>query len=266
MSLINRLLDAVRSWRRPEGRKARKRADVKIEHLDHRRLISANFTGIATTDIPNTSGPGYAIVTNNVPLVINNPQLAAAIKVSGFAIDAIRMQYDPTDDTLSVAIQQPLNQKTTPQYPVIAGDADNNQNSGGTPDAAVLAAAPLFQDYYDLGGSETMAVFFDFNHDSIPDVVAGIPNTPGAGKLFTVNQAVVNSDPLLASTTAPSFGDSPALARGVRLSAQLGDQSGLRVHDHEFLQALRGADGAALRGRQHDGRGGLRRVEHGLHQ
>ena len=174
--------------------------------MDHRRLMSANFTGIATTDIPNTSGPGYAIVNNPVPLPITNPQLAAAIKVSGFQIDAVRMQYDPTDDTLSVAIQQPLNQKTTPQFPVIAGDADNNQNSGGTPSAAVLQAAPLFQDYYDLGGSETMAVFFDFNNDGVPDVVAGVPNTPGAGKLFSVNEAVVSSDPNQAATTAPSFG------------------------------------------------------------
>ncbi len=189
---------------RPEGPETRRHQDRAFGSSS--AASSANFTGIATTDIPSTSGPGFAIVNNPNPLVINNPQLAAAIKVSGFAIDAIRMQYDPTDDTLSVAIQQPLNQKTNPQFPVIAGDADNNQNSGGTPGAAVLAAAPLFQDYYNLGGSETMAVFFDFNKDGIPDVVAGVPNTPGAGKLFTVNQAVVSSDPQQAATTAPSFG------------------------------------------------------------
>ena len=176
-----------------------------MEQLDHRRLLAVNFTGIAATDIPDSTAPGFAIVRDNNVVPIRNPQLNALIKVSGFDIDAIRLQYTANDDILSVAIQQPPNQKTTPQLPVIVGDADNN-GDGGTVDPAVRLVQPLFQDFPTLGGSETMGVFFDFNNDSIPDVVAGIPNTPGAGKLYTVATAVTSSDPMQAASTAPGFG------------------------------------------------------------
>ncbi len=207
MSLFQSLRNTVQSWvrRRGKTKPPRSRANVALERLDHRQLLSVTFTGNATTDIPDNAGPGFAIVQNPTPLPINDPQLAALIKVSGFDISAVRMFYSPQDDILSIAIQQPLNQKTNPQFPVIAGDADNNGN-GGTVDPAVLQVQPLFQDYPYLGGTETMGVFLDLNNDSIPDVVAGISNDQGAGKLYQVADAVVNPDPNLASTTPPAFG------------------------------------------------------------
>ena len=210
MSLLNSIRDAYRNWRGRRGPdktrvRTRPRATVGMEHLDHRRLLAVNFTGAAATDIPDSTAPGFAIVRDDNPVPIRNPQLNELIRVSGFDIDAIRLRYTPEDDILSVAIQQPPNQKTTPQFPVIAGDADNN-GDGGTVDPAVRLVQPLFQDFPTLGGSETMGVFLDLNNDFIPDVVAGIPNTPGVGKLYTVSTAVTSPDPMVAATTAPGFG------------------------------------------------------------
>ncbi len=206
MNLLRTLLNACRSWRRrPGGPRTRKRSDIRMEPLDHRRLLAVNFTGNAILDIPDTTAPGTVILQDSTVLPIRNPQLAELIKVSGFDINGIRMRYTPDDDVLSVAIQQPLNQKTDPQFPVIAGDADNNGN-GGTVSPAVRQVQPLFMDFPNLGGSETMGIFIDLNNDGRPDVVAGVPNTPGAGKFFTVADAVVSSDPVEAMNTAPTFG------------------------------------------------------------
>lgn len=205
MSVFRSLLNAFQSWRRRRAPRDRRRAGVAMERLDHRQLLAVNFTGNAILDIPDSTAPGFAIVRDADRVPIRNPQLNQLIKVSGFDISAIRMQYTPDDDVLSVAIEQPLNEKTDPQFPVIAGDADNN-GDGGTVDPAVRLVQPLFMDFANLGGSETMAVFFDLDNDRIPDVVAGIPNTPGAGKLFTVSDAVVSPDPDVAASSAPAFG------------------------------------------------------------
>jgi hypothetical protein len=205
MPFLHSLLNVLRSWRRPAGwRQTRRRAHVAMEQLDHRRLMAVNFTGNAILDIPDTTGPGTAIVGDGQDVPIRNPVLNDLIQVSGFDIEAIRLKYTPDDDVLSVALQQPINPKA-PEFRVIAGDADNNGN-GGTVSPAVHAAQPLFMDFPNLGGSETMGIFLDLNNDTIPDVVAGIPNTPGAGKLYSVNDALVSSDPAEASTTAPGFG------------------------------------------------------------
>lgn len=205
MALLRTLRNAFQSWRRRRGgpRTRQQRTAIAMEQLDHRRLLSVNFTGNAVIDIPDSTAPGTAIIRDDTSVPIRNPQLAQLIKVSGFDISAIRMKYTPEDDVLSVALEQPPNQKTTPEYPVIAGDADNN-GDGGTVAPAVRLVQPLFMDFADLGGSETMAVFFDFNGDQVPDVVAGIPNTPGAGKFFTVSEADANSNQ--GSTNAPAFG------------------------------------------------------------
>jgi hypothetical protein len=204
MNLFQSLRQAFQSWQlKRTVRKARRRAGLSLECLDHRRLLSVNFTGNARADIPDPPSPGVAIIINANRIPILDPALADLIKVSGFDINAIRMKYTPEDDILSFALEQPGNQKTTPEFPVIAGDADNNLN-GGTVDPAVLALRPQFRDFITLGGSETMAVFLDFTGDNIPDVVAGISNDAGAGKLYQVAAAVPNpSDP---TTTAPGFG------------------------------------------------------------
>jgi len=178
--------------------RSRFRSAPTLEVLDRRQLLSVTFTGSAATDIPGTIGPGFAVVQNSTRVTID-PTLAPLIKVSGFDISAIRMFYSPGDDTLSIAIEQPLNQKTTPQYPVIAGDADNNLN-GGTVSPAILAMQPLFQDFYNLGGSECMFVSLCLKDPNVPDVVAGITNQAGASKLYLVAKAVNYS------SGAPGFG------------------------------------------------------------
>ncbi len=204
MSFFRDILNTVQSWRRRRGTaRSRPRAGVQVEQMEHRQVLSVTFTGNAVADIPDNGSPGTAIIQNPNRIVPPDPMLANLIKVSGFDISSIRMKYDPAMDILDVAFGQPGNQKTIPEFPVIAGDADNNLN-GGTVSPAVTAVQPLFQDYPTLGGSETMAVFLDLDQDSIPDVVAGISNDPGAGKLYQVAEAVPN--PLNPSTTAPGFG------------------------------------------------------------
>ncbi|WP_435015936.1 hypothetical protein TA3x_003493 [Tundrisphaera sp. TA3] len=100
------------------------------------------------------------------------------ILVSGFDINGIRVTYDSTDDTLNIGIQQPDNQRGTGQM-VIAGDADNNGNSGTVnpiiSDGQGGGIEPSFQDPADLGQSESMAAFIDLNNDGIADVIAGFP-------------------------------------------------------------------------------------------
>ncbi|GIW87454.1 MAG: hypothetical protein KatS3mg108_1778 [Isosphaeraceae bacterium] len=205
MNFLRNVLNGLQRWRRRIRGAVRQRPCVlrHLEQLDHRQLLSVNFTGNAVADIPDNGSPGTVIINNPNRIVPPDPALAALIKVSGFDISSIRLKYDPAMDVLDVALGQPGNQKTIPEFPVIAGDADNNLN-GGTVDPAVLAVQPLFQDFPTLGGSETMAIFLDLNNDTIPDIVAGISNDPGAGKLFQVAQAIPN--PLNPSTTAPAFG------------------------------------------------------------
>ncbi|MDB5351534.1 MAG: repeat protein [Planctomycetota bacterium] len=207
MFSIKSLFKAVQTWRnRRGGSKTPKRTTIALERLDHRQLMSVNFTGNAKIDIPaTTTPPGTVILVDNgstrhpgIP-----PDIAPLIKVSGLDINGIRLAYTPTDDVLSIAIDQPDNQKTG--QPVLAGDTDNN-GDGATVAPDVKALRPGFIDFGFLGGSESMGVFLDLNNDTIPDVVAGISNDAGAGKLYQVADAVVNPDPILAAKTIPRFG------------------------------------------------------------
>ena len=110
MSLFSRLLQTVHSWRRRRvGPRTSKRAAVAMEHLDHRQLLSVNFTGNVTTDFPSSEqNNGVAILNdpNNIQPVI--PQvLQKYVYVSGFDISQLRVTYDSTTDTLNVGINQP---------------------------------------------------------------------------------------------------------------------------------------------------------------
>ena len=63
MSLISRVLHAVQSWRRRRGGpKTAQRAVVAMERLDHRQLLSVNFTGNVATDFPATRQPGVVVI------------------------------------------------------------------------------------------------------------------------------------------------------------------------------------------------------------
>lgn len=210
MSLISRLLDAVQSWRRGRdgGRRATQRAGVSMEQLDHRQLLSVNFTGNVATDFPGTTRPGVVALPDN-PLVqhpvISDPALKALVKVSGFDISGLRVSYTAADDTLSVGIAQPASQQPTHPGPVIAGDSDNNGNDGTVDPAVAALEGSGFRDFADLGGSEFMGVFLDLKGQNFADVSAGYAvNDPRSPKEYQVATAVVSSSP---SATPLDFGN-----------------------------------------------------------
>ncbi len=215
MSLISRLLRTVQSWRRRRvGLRTDKRSAVSLERLDDRQLLSVNFTGNVPIDFPATESPGVAVIqanpaTNITPVIA--PALQPIVKVSGFQIDGIRLTYTPSDDTLSIGLDQPPSQNAG-QGQVIAGDADNNGNDG-TVNPQILALPDFsgFMDFPAFGGSEEMGAFLDLNNSGVADVVAGFspvapsptPTDPAPVKSYQVAQAVVN--PILPNT-APGFG------------------------------------------------------------
>jgi hypothetical protein len=206
MSLISRLVHTIQSWRRPRGgQKTNRRADLLMEHLDHRQLLSVNFTGNVATDFPASTVPGVVVVTdpNNVQPSIA-PQIAPIVKVSGFAVSDLRVSYDQADDTLSVGFEGPPSDPAVPSsHQVIAGDADNNGNDG-TVNPALLAVPNFsgFKDNNQFGGSEAMAAVLDLNGSGTPDIVAGYSSTD-ARPVKEYQVAVANTS---TSLTTPDFG------------------------------------------------------------
>ncbi len=199
MSLFARLLQAVRSWRRRRGGpKTVRHAGIAMEQLDHRQLLSVNFTGVVPTDFPATQVPGVVILNPDFtnPLTSEptfgtappGPELQSIIKVSGFDIKDIRVTYTPSDDTLSFGIDQPQSINQTGDE-VIAGDSDNNGNSG-TVNPAVTAIDPAFMDPPDWGGTKDMGVFLNFTTAGAnAQVAAGfnsVPPADGAVKTYQV--------------------------------------------------------------------------------
>jgi hypothetical protein len=140
-----------------------------MEQLDHRQLLSVDFTGNVPTDFPATQVPGVVTISPDFtnPLTSEpawgtqppGPQLQSLIKVSGFDIADIRVSYTASDDTLSFGINQPPSQNHPGE--VLAGDSDNNGDSG-TVNPAVTAVAPGFADPPDWGGTKNMGVFLNF--------------------------------------------------------------------------------------------------------
>lgn len=205
MSLFQRFLRAVQTWRRSRGgTRPPKRADFALERLDHRQLLSVNFSGNVLTDFSVTQKPGVVFLdgTNN-PAVVHPqipPSLQPIIKVSGFDINGILMAYDPATDSLSIGLKQPDNQKTG--QPVIAGDSDNNLNSA-TVDPAVSALEPGFQDPADMGGTKTMGAFLNLGAGG-PTIVAGFPSAgQNQNKHYEVANAIVNPN---FPNSIPKFG------------------------------------------------------------
>ena len=211
MSLFARLLQAVRSWRRRRGGpKTVRYAGIAMEQLDHRQLLSVNFTGNVPIDFPATQVPGVVVLPDN-PLVQHPaiaPAIAPIVKVSGFDISGIRVSYSPFDDTLSIGLDQPPSGNHPGE--VIAGDADNNGNSGTVnPEVLATPGFSTFQDPPDFGGSEHMGAFIDFTGSGNAQIVAGfspVPTTPTASdpsppKPYQVAVAIPTG-----SNSAPLFG------------------------------------------------------------
>jgi hypothetical protein len=150
-----------------------------MEQLDHRQLLTVNFTGNVPIDFPATQVPGVVVLPDN-PLVQHPaiaPAIAPIVKVSGFDISGIRVSYTPADDTLSVGLDQPPSQNQPGA--VIASDADNNGNSG-TVNPAVTAVPGFagFQDPANFGGTEFMGAFLDFTGSGNAQIAAGFSNVP----------------------------------------------------------------------------------------
>ena len=210
MSLFARLLQAVRSWRRRRGGpKTVRYAGIAMEQLDHRQLLSVNFTGVVPTDFPATQSSRRrdpfprlhqpADIGTDVRDRSPGPQLQSIIKVSGFDIKDIRVTYTPFDDTLSIGIDQPqsINQ---PGDEVIAGDSDNNGNSG-TVNPAVTAIAPTFMDPPDWGGTKDMGVFLNFaTAGATAQVAAGFNSVPPADGAVKTYQVYIPQNPSLPQT------------------------------------------------------------------
>jgi hypothetical protein len=183
MSLFTKLFEAVHSWRRRRGGlRARKRADLAMEQLDHRQLLAVNFTGNAAIDFPATQVPGVVVIpsppNNTIPIIptvtngVPDPgTLATVINETGFQINQLRVSYTPADDTLSVGIEGPPSGRNGAQQ-VIAGDSDNNGNSA-TVNPNVTAIDPGFMDPADMGGTKTYGIFLDLKNANAIDVVAG---------------------------------------------------------------------------------------------
>ena len=98
MSLFARLLQAVRSWRRRRGgHKTVRYAGIAMEQLDHRQLLSVNFTGNVPIDFPATQSPGVVVLPDNPnvlhPVIGGSARIPERIKVSGFDISEIRVTY-----------------------------------------------------------------------------------------------------------------------------------------------------------------------------
>lgn len=200
MSIINRLARRLRQPARSRHRfrKTRRLRVAGIESLECREVLTVAFTGNVLADFPVNSG-GFKYLTGGPAqkAIIPN-DLQPVIKVTGWDIEGIALSYDPITDKLSVGILQPENGKTGQR--VIAGDADNNLNSG-TVDPAVNAIDSSFQDIPDMGQSEHMFAYLDLNNDGTPDIVAGIDGF-SANKNYHVALAVPNGNP----TTPPGFG------------------------------------------------------------
>lgn len=207
MPLFRRLLHAVQSWRRRGGRtKPARQSGVSVEHLDHRQLLSVNFTGNVATDFPVASTPGVVTLPDNpgVRHPTIDPAIGPIVKVSGFDINGVRVSYTPTDDTLSIGVQQPPSMQPGQPGPVIAGDSDNNGNDGTVNPAVTAIKGSGFRDFAMFGGSESMGAFLDLKGSGYADVVAGYAiNDPRSPKEYQVSQAVVDRTQL---PTVPDFG------------------------------------------------------------
>jgi len=244
MSLFSRLLQTVQTWRRGTRGKATPRMTVRLEQLDHRRLLSVNFTGNVPVDFPATQSPGVVVLPDNPSVV--HPTIAPVLQPyvfnSGFDIDDIAVTYTPSDDTLNIGLNGPPASPTTTQS-VIAGDADDNGNSG-TVNPNVLAVEPSFQDFPDFGGSEFEGAFLDLKGTGYADIVAGYSATdPRSPKVYQVANAIVNTS-LPPST--PGFGTELPGFEGNVYTVNASAHPSLEFSIAHFSQLYQAVTGKAL--------------------
>ena len=118
------------------------------------------FTGNVPADF---TGAGVLIITDpvgDVGLPANKPNGT----ISGWDMVDLRLTYNAASDTMYVGMNT-FN---------IAGDADGDGNPGGT---SAWLSTDGGTDVPDLGGTESIAVYFDLNKDGTFDVIAGVSAT-----------------------------------------------------------------------------------------
>jgi hypothetical protein len=143
-----------------------------------------NFTGNVESDFQDTD-PSIRIVVDptDIPLLV--PGHPVTNTRSGWDIKDLRLTYGPSSDTLYVGLNS---------YETI-GDVDSNGNEG--PPASYGGG----NDIVNLGGTETVSVYFDFDQDGNWDVIVGVAdNVDFSG--FTMKTAVQGLTP----GDPPSFG------------------------------------------------------------
>ncbi|MGP0064206.1 MAG: hypothetical protein ACLQGP_11480 [Isosphaeraceae bacterium] len=209
MSLFSKLFQAIGSWRHRRDPHPTRRAGVRVEQLDHRQLLSVNFTGNVTTDFPATQSPGVVVLQppSGSFQATPPPSLQTLIPVSGFNISDIRVSYDSSNDTLYFGLDQPASQLPG-QGEVIAGDQDDNGNSA-TVNPAVLAIDPFFTDDADMQGTKYMGVVLGFNGPNNPQIVAGFSEVSPIGNTPTNPSPNLTPKPYEVATTTsnlPVFG------------------------------------------------------------
>lgn len=205
MSLLAIIVQAVQSFRLRGGAiRTRKRAEIRLEQLDHRQLLAVNFTGNVPIDFTGMTPAVYLTDPNNhQPTIPGN--LTGIVNVSGFAISNVAVNYDQATDTLSVGFLQPPSLLPgNPTAPVIAGDADDNGlnplNAADPnpliPNNSTTAPAALARGVTDepgISGSEYMIATIDLSggtDTANKTIVAGIPQ-PNLDKTFSSSRYVV---------------------------------------------------------------------------
>lgn len=142
------------------------------------------FTGNVESDFQDTD-PSIFIVVDPTDMPLLVPGHAVPNTRSGWDIKDLRLTYDPSSDTLYVGLNS---------YETI-GDVDSDGNEG--PPASYGGG----NDIVNLGGTETVSVYFDFDQDGNWDVIVGVPdNADFSG--FTMKTAVQDPTP----GDPPSFG------------------------------------------------------------
>jgi hypothetical protein len=128
--------------------------------------VPADFTGGGVLIIPDPGGVG------DVGLPANKPNGT----ISGWDMVDLRLTYNATTDTLYVGINTFG----------IAGDADGNGDPGGT---SAWLAANGGTDVANLGGTETIAVYFDLDKNGTFDVIAGVSGSTNVSGFTVANFA-----------------------------------------------------------------------------
>ena len=201
VAIRQKLLQAVRSWRRDRGGpKTVRFAGIAMEQLDNRQLLSVNFTGVVPNDFPTTKVPGVVTLLPDFtnPLTsepqfaddTQGQQLQSLIKVSGFYIKDIRVTYTPFDDTLSFGIDQPqsINQ---PGNQCHRRRFRQQWEFGNCEPRRSGRRSIVYRDPFDWGGTKSMGVFLNFatpgaRPPRLPRDSASIQPSDGETKVYQV--------------------------------------------------------------------------------